>query len=219
MGAAASATAALSLQRAAGNRAVSALVAGGPAVLRRNAPSAPVQRSAAPDPREQALARIEAILDPETVGEEGGVTGSGSAPSVQASRAGVVQRQDPEAPPPPRPATSGDLMKAIVATEQGKQATEVLKEEAKAVVMALKPGELAGVVTASLAIGGIGVAGAMTDPDARSLVFSQVSGRKVPVPGVQGLSVKVDLAKDGRPTGGMLYFNVGSVLPSALGFE
>jgi hypothetical protein len=189
----------LHLQRSAGNRAVTFVV----------------DRAADRPDVAAALATIEALLDPAAIGEEP----VGAAAPVQTSRTAVVQRDGPETPPEPKPGTPGDVVKALVATPAGKAATEALKEKAKQEVKSLAPGEKAAVVTASLVIGGGAVTAAMLRPDSRGFLLEQVSGKKVDIPGVSGLSAKIDFGKDGAPTGGMLYFNVGSVLPPSWGFK
>ena len=190
----------LHLQRSVGNQAAARFV---------------VHRAADPPDVTAALATIDALLDPAAIGEE---PVEAAAP-VQTNRTTVVQRDGPETPPEPKPGTPGDVVKALVATPAGKAATEALKEKAKREVKSLAPGEKAAVVTAAIVIGGGAVTAAMLRPDSRGFLLEQVSGKKVDIPGVSGLSAKIDFGKDGAPTGGMLYFNVGSVLPPSWGFK
>jgi hypothetical protein len=197
----------LGLQSGAGNRAVTALVS-------REAEDSGIQRALAPAELEAARAALDVLLDPEAIGEEPSPGGL----AVQASREGVVQRQGPGSDPQPKQGKPGDVVEALAKTEPGKQAIQIVKEKAKSELELLSTGDKVGVVTALFAIGGGALAGAMSDPEARSFVFEQVSGKEVSVPGVKGLSMKVDLGKDGVPTGGMLLFDVGSVLPPSLGF-
>jgi hypothetical protein len=198
----------LGLQASVGNHAVAAIVA-------RSSEREPVQRTNEPPEIEAALAAIDALLDPEALAG----TTKGHPPAVQPSREALVQRQGPGEEPKPKPGKPGDVVEALAKTEPGKQAIQILNDKAKHAVVSLSTGEKVTVVTALFAIGGGALAGAMSDPQARRFMLEQASGKEVPVPGVRGLSMKVDLGKDGVPTGGMLLFDVGSVLPPSLGFK
>lgn len=191
----------LELQARVGNRGVASLVSAAPRV----------HRAGDPDAVEAAVARIDAVLDPDSIGKES----AGTSP-VQTSP--NVQRDGRKGDSPPRKATPGDVLKAVLATPQGKKAITAVKEEGKRVVRRASTGEKAAMIVSGVLIGGGPVAGALTDPDARKFLLPKLSGKKVAVPGVDGLSGSVSFDPEGRPTGGMVYLDVGRYLPRSLGF-
>jgi hypothetical protein len=195
----------LGLQHSAGNRAVSSLLVPAAGVQRR---VETIGRAADPEAVELALCRLDAALDLEALDET-------PAPSpVQASR---VQRQGPGEPPRPREGKPADVVKAVLKTPEGQQAIQILKEKAETEIRSLQPGERAAVVSAAIVIAAPAVTAAMMRPDSRSFMLDQVSGKKVSIPGLTGVSAQVDF-KDGRPTGGMVHVDVGRFLPPQLGF-
>jgi hypothetical protein len=187
----------LGLQARAGNRAVSAM-------LRQPA----VQRQGDPGAVADAVARIEAVLDPAQFDEAEAPSGA----VVQASRDVAVQREEKE-PEPTRNANAGDAVKAVLATEPGKQAVAALKEEAKHAVQTTSTGDKVVIVTTGLAMGGLAVGGVFSDPSARKLLVPMLNDKQVPVPGVPGLSASLKVDDNGMPNGGMLYFDVGQFIP------
>lgn len=190
----------LDLQARLGNRRVAALVSD----------PAGVHRAADPDALEAAAARIDAVLDPDALGDE-----PATAPVQASSR---VQRDGPSPDPEPRKGTPGDVVKAILKTPAGKKAVSAVREEAKGVVRSASTGEKAAMVVSGILVGGGALAGVLSDPEARAFLLPKVSGKKIPVPGVDGLSASISFDTEGRPTGGMVYFDVGRYLPPSLGF-
>ena len=104
-------------------------------------------------------------------------------------------RQDPlERDKPPRPGSGGDVLKALLATPEGKRLVELAKQEAAKIPPG---GKVAiGVLAAGAA------AGISTDPAARKTVLDAVDGAEVEVPGVPWLKLKAH-TKGGGVGGGV----------------
>jgi hypothetical protein len=123
-------------------------------------------------------------------------------------------------PDTPRPASAGDLTKAIMAVPAVDQALERLRLQASEQVERdwgrLTTGERVGVVS-SLAVIGLGaVGGIASDPDARAAALGLLNGRPLSVPGLDWMRVEVNTAGENVMVG--LHVDVGSLLPPSLGF-
>ena len=167
---------------------------------------------------EAAEAAIEALLDPDAIATSLG----GGEPLVQRLS---IQRQPPATSSEteaPKPGEAGDLLSAVAETKEFKQAAAQVKALAsnklKSDWSKLKAGEKAAVLVTGFTIAGGGLAGALFKPESRKFLESQISGRAIPVPGVDGLSLTLEV-KDDKLTGGMVNFNMGAVLPKSLGFQ
>jgi hypothetical protein len=114
------------------------------------------------------------------------------------------------------------VLKAVAEIEEFKSAANRIKllatEKLKVDWDKLKTGEKTAVVVTGFSVAGGGLAGALFKPESRKFLQSQISGVAIPVPGVSGLSLTLDV-KDDKLTGGMLNFNVGAALPKSWGFK
>ena len=123
-------------------------------------------------------------------------------------------------PSQPKAASSSDLLRAVVAIPAIDSAIANLRTRATEQVRrdwrSLGTGGQAAVVSSLAVIGGSTLAGAMTDPDARELALSQLNGRVIPVPGLDGLGVELNTKGDNVMLG--LHLDVGRFLPESLGF-
>lgn len=180
---------------------------------------------------EAAAAALDSLLDPEAIAASlGGVEASGSSGLEETTAQALVQRlsvQRQPSPPAgetgdPKPGAAGDVLKAVAETEEFKQAAARVKmlaaDKLKTDWGKLKTGEKAAVVISGFSIVGGGLAGALIKPESRKFLESQISGVAIPVPGVNGLSLTLDV-KDDKLTGGMVNFNVGAALPKSWGFQ
>lgn len=71
-------------------------------------------------------------------------------------------------------------------------------------------------MSTALVIGGGAVAGVLSNPEARSWVATNLSGKILPVPMVPGLGVQLNLGANNVLLG--LHLDVGQLLPRALSF-
>jgi hypothetical protein len=123
-------------------------------------------------------------------------------------------------PNQPKAAEAGDIAEAVAAVPAVEQALTGLKDQAKAKVTTdwsrLSAGEKA-ITVSSLAVIGAGVvAGIASDPEARKLALGQINGKVLPVPKVPWMRVEINTTPDNLMVG--IHVDVGSLLPSALGF-
>ena len=126
-----------------------------------------------------------------------------------------------EGPTTPHEASAGDLMQAIMAVPAVDGALTELKTKAGDRVQRdwgrLSTGERVLVVTAGVTIAGTALGGAMSNEQSRNFVLQQISGRDVPVPGIDGLSVQVNTQRENM--GVTFTFDVGKHLPASWGFQ
>jgi len=97
-------------------------------------------------------------------------------------------------PAKPRAATGEDLLKALVATGVFDPLLTKLREKAKRDFRRLKPGEKALLITTSAVISAGAIAGIVSDSQARRFALDQLDGLSPEVPGVPGLSLKLNTA-------------------------
>jgi hypothetical protein len=142
---------------------------------------------------------LDRAFDPDVVVSTMGNQGLGAsdlAPSepsdtMQALR---IQRDPPsKEPEPTKQGGAGDLLSALSELPQVKAALERLKDLVKQSWEEFKKGtttpeKVVVFTVAGLVVGGAG-AGALGNKDARGLVFKGLDGTKIPIPGVDGLSV------------------------------
>jgi len=123
-------------------------------------------------------------------------------------------------PNTPRPATAGNLMKAVLAVPVIDAWIKTLKTQATEQMMRdwrrLSTGEQVGAVSSAAAIGAGALAGILSDPNARKMVLSQLNGRVFPVPGLNWLSLEINTGGNNLMLGG--HVDIGSLLPRNLGF-
>ncbi len=110
---------------------------------------------------------------------------------------------------PTRTATMSDLMSAVWALPVTRCAVDRVREEAQSQWRRLRPGERALLISHSALIAGPAIAGILQDSAARTTVLKMVSGVWIPVPGADGLSVRL-LSPDGAPVGGGLRLRSGA---------
>lgn len=117
-------------------------------------------------------------------------------------------------------AGAGDLMDAVMAVPAVDAAITDLRMRATDRVRAdwghLPTGERAVTISAVAVIGAGVLAGAVSDPDARQILLTQLNGKVLPVPGVDWLHVEIGTRPDNLMLG--LHVDVGALLPSSLGF-
>lgn len=117
-------------------------------------------------------------------------------------------------------AGAGDLMDAVMAVPAVDASITDLRMRATDRVRAdwghLPTGERAVTISAVAVIGAGVLAGAVSDPDARQILLTQLNGKVLPVPGVDWLHVEIGTRPDNLMLG--LHVDVGALLPSSLGF-
>lgn len=105
-----------------------------------------------------------------------------SAPAVPAGRG----------PATPRPATSGDLLRAIMAVPAVDSTLTRLRDDATRRIRSdwrrLSTGEQVLLVSHGILMGGTALAGILSNEQSRNFVLDQIQNRNLPVPGVPGLS-------------------------------
>ncbi len=123
-------------------------------------------------------------------------------------------------PAEPKPATTGDVMSALLAVPAIDSAITNLRSQATDQLTAgwgqLGSGERIGVVS-SLGVIGLGaLGGALANPDSRAFLVQHLSGQVLPVPGVDPLRIEFNAQGDNLMFG--LHLDVGALLPPSLGF-
>lgn len=125
-----------------------------------------------------------------------------------------------EEPQKPREADAGDVAEAVMKVPAIDRAVTGLKTQALGQVKrdwrALSLGDKVVTVSSLAMIGGGALAGVVSDPQARSFVFSQLDGKVIPVPGVEGLGVEFNTKGKNLMVG--IHLDVGRILPKELGF-
>lgn len=141
-----------------------------------------------------------------------------TAPAAQTSQPLVPRGAGPSEP---RPATTGDLVRAVMRVPAVDSALTRLQTEASSqashVWHELSTGERVILLTQTALIGGGAIAGILSSSGGRQLALEQLQGRNVPVPGVPGLTFKLNLTGPERNV--MFNLNLGRLLPSSLGFQ
>lgn len=124
-------------------------------------------------------------------------------------------------PSTPRPATGGDVARAIFGIPAVNAAVTRLRTEAEDRARRewrqLGTGERVVVISHTALLTGIAVSGVLSDPESRDFVLNLVQDRPIPVPGVHGLTVQFNLTGPDRKV--MFNLNLGALLPPSLGFR
>lgn len=123
-------------------------------------------------------------------------------------------------PSTPRPASPGDLIRAVMAVPAISSATTRLQmlalDQLRNDWGRLSTGERVAAISTSAAIGVGALAGIASDPSARRFMLNQLNGRVIPVPGIKGFGLELNTEGTNVMVG--LHFDVGRVLPPILGF-
>ena len=110
-------------------------------------------------------------------------------------------------PATPRPAELADLGRAVWAVPALRQAVTQLGDNVTRDFRRgwdqANAGERAAIVTTGLLISGGALAGALSNPDARTELLTFANGRNIPVPGVDGLSFRLRRRGSGVSGGGV----------------
>lgn len=124
-------------------------------------------------------------------------------------------------PAEPSPGKIGDIITALMRVPAVDTALSNLRTQAEAEVRqnwrSLSTGERVLVITGAATIAGGALAGALSDPEARSFALEHLQDRAIPVPGVSGLSFQFRATGDNP--GVRFNLNVGQFLPAELGFK
>jgi outer membrane protein OmpA-like peptidoglycan-associated protein len=188
--------------------------------------SAPVVNTPEREPRNRRVEiRFEGRLLPEAKSRFGlgrlGPSGGGPV-DLTPRQGGLVPpwaRPTPPAPTPqpaagPTPAragTGGDVLKALLATPEGKRALEAAKAEGQRILERSTTGEKVAGGATLLTLGAGTLAGVWSDPSARSTALKALDGAEVDVPKVPGLKVRA--VTTGQGGGAVLMFDFGKVVP------
>ncbi|MEZ4734074.1 MAG: DUF4157 domain-containing protein [Caldilineaceae bacterium] len=143
--------------------------------------------------------------------------GPGASPSQPA--APLVPRG--AGPAEPRPATGGDVLRAILAVPAVNSALTNLRTQATTQLRSgwdsLATGERALVITQGALLGAGVLGGVLSSPEGRDFTLGLIQNRALPVPGVPGLTFQFNLTgPDQRVQFGL---NVGALLPPSFGFR
>lgn len=145
-----------------------------------------------------------------------GVTPSPSAVAPAPAAPQPTQPRPGELPEPPRAGSAGDVLGAVAATEPFKSALSGLQLRVTQDWGRLSTGEQVGVASAIAVIGLGALGGALSDPQSREFVLSQINGRVFPVPGIPALGLEANILPNALMFG--LHLDVGLLLGPALGF-
>jgi hypothetical protein len=120
----------------------------------------------------------------------------------------------------PKAADFGDLWKAVQGLPEVKSFMERLQQDALAVLRrdwtSASTGEKIVTIVGGVAIAGLAGAGVMSSPEGRDFAREQINGKKIPVPGVDGLHLEVTFTETNVGLG--LHLDVGRFLPPQWGF-
>jgi hypothetical protein len=121
---------------------------------------------------------------------------------------------------PPRNATAGDLLRAIMAVPEIKSGLTLLRTQASDRITQdwsrLNTGEQIGVVSTSVLIGAGVLTGVFSNPEARRFALDKLNGQVLPVPGVNWLHLELNTGGDNLMLG--MHLDIGRLLPASLGF-
>ncbi len=176
------------------------------------------------------LTRINDLLDPASVRQAlfridpGSIQSSSSAatPAPQVPPASGSDPLVPAGPGPetPRPATGGDIIRGLMAVPAIDSALTSIQNQAMDRVRrdyeSLNRGEKITAITAVALVGAGGLAGVLSNPDARRSAIGLLNGRTFPVPGVPGLRFELNTQAESWMVG--FHLDVGALLPRSLGF-
>lgn len=149
-------------------------------------------------------------------GSRGTATGVGAQPQQPAP---LVPRG--AGPATPRPASGGDVFRAILAVPAVNSALTNLRTQATDQLRSgwdsLSTGERALVITQGALLGAGVLGGVLSSPEGRDFTLGLIQNRTLPVPGVPGLTFQFNLTgPDQRVQFGL---NVGALLPPSFGFR
>ena len=140
-----------------------------------------------------------------------------AAPALPAPRPIVPRGAGPATP---RSADAGDVLRAITRVpavdEMLTRLQTLALDRVRMDWSRLRTGERVGVVSTGVVIGAGVLAGVLSDPSARRLVWSQLNGRVWPVPGVDWLHLELRAGEGDFLLGG--HVDVGRLLPPSWGF-
>jgi len=152
-------------------------------------------------------------LDPDLI------FGTQPTPSLQSLPTAPKPRLAPTGSEPTelRPATIGDVIRALIKTSAMKSALADLSTRAESVMRSLSTGEKALVITGSAVIAAGALVGVISNPEARSFVLEKLEDQAIPIPGVRGLSFQFRVTGDNPEV--IFNLNVGQFLPAEFGFR
>nr|MDZ8056752.1 DUF4157 domain-containing protein [Nostoc sp. EkiNYC01] len=126
---------------------------------------------------------------------------------------------DPD-PNPPKNATTGDLLRAIMAVPAINSGLISLRTQASDRITQdwsrLNTGEQIGVVSTTVLIGAGVLTGVFANPEARRFALDKLNGQVLPVPGVNWLHLELNTGGDNLMLG--MHLDIGRLLPTSLGF-
>jgi hypothetical protein len=103
----------------------------------------------------------------------------------------------------------GDVLKAITKLPEVDRKITEFAEARKRDWAKLKPGEKAAAIGAAVTLGAGAVSGIASDPAARKMALGLLDGQSFPVPGVPGLTMKVQTQNGGGAT---LTFDLAEII-------
>jgi len=140
-----------------------------------------------------------------------------TAPPVSEPRPLVPRGAGPETP---RPATAGDVLKAVMRIPAVDTTLTRLQTEARDRLSSdwrsLSTGGKAAVITQSAVIGAGALAGVLSDPEARQFTLGLLENRSLPT-GVPGLNFQFNVTGPDQKI--KFDLNVGALLPPSWGFR
>ncbi|MDF5707283.1 MAG: DUF4157 domain-containing protein [Nostoc sp. S4] len=123
-------------------------------------------------------------------------------------------------PHPPQNATTGDLVRAIMAVPTINSGLILLRTQAKNRITQdwsrLNAGEQVAVVSTTVLIGAGALTGVFSNPETRRFALDKLNGQVLPVPGVNWLHLELNTGGNNLMLG--MHLDIGQLLPSGLGF-
>lgn len=123
-------------------------------------------------------------------------------------------------PSTPRAGSAGDVLRAVLKIPAVSTALDRVRDQAVGGVRRdwrrLSTGEQVLVITQTALIGGSALTAIFANDSSRSAVLGLIQDRDLPVPGVEGLTLRFNATRPNRSVGFTL--NVGQFLPPSLGF-
>jgi hypothetical protein len=176
------------------------------------------------------LTRINELLDPASVRQalfriDPSSIQSPSSAAIPAPQTPPASGSGPLVPTGPgpetqRPATGSDIIRGLIAVPAIDSALTSIQNQARDRVRRdyerLTRGEQITAITAVALVGAGGLAGVLSNPDARRSAIGLLNGRTFPVPGVPGLRFELNTQEENWMVG--FHLDVGALLPGSLGF-
>nr|WP_138502616.1 DUF4157 domain-containing protein [Nostoc sp. PA-18-2419] len=123
-------------------------------------------------------------------------------------------------PHPPQNATTGDLVRAIMAVPAINSELISLRTQAKNRITQdwsqLNAGGQVAVVSTTVLIGAGALTGVFSNPETRRFALDKLNGQVLPVPGVNWLHLELNTGGNNLMLG--MHLDIGQLLPSSLGF-